>query len=261
MGRLDGNVALVTGGGSGLGRAVVARFLDEGARIGVLDRSAEKTHQLKRDFGEDILVVTGDVRSYEDNIGLVEQAVCRFGRLDTFVGCAAVQDFSPSTVDLPVGRLTDAFNEVFHTSVLGYLNGAKACARCLAINDGNIILTVSKAGCYPDGGGPLHAASKHAVVGLIQHLALELAPKVRVNGVAPGAMLVDSRDPASWDLDDHIVSPPRLGEVWTQGAAPLFLPSPEDYTSLYVLLASKADARAITGEVINCGGGAGGRRR
>jgi cis-2,3-dihydrobiphenyl-2,3-diol dehydrogenase len=257
MGWLEGNVALVTGGGSGLGRALVQRFLDEGARVGVLEKSAEKGHQLKKDFGEDVLVLTGDVRSFEDNIGLVEQAIGRFGRLDTFVGCAALWDFSTSTLDLPVDRLTEAFNEVFHTNVLGYLNGAKASARCLALNGGSIILTVSNAGFYPDGGGPLYTASKHAVVGLVKQFAFEFAPKVRVNGVAPGGMLTDLRGPAALDLDGSSVSSLPLGELLVQCTALQFLPSPEDYTGQYVLLASKENSRATTGAIINCDGGMG----
>ena len=75
---------------------------------------------------------------------------------------------------------------MFGVNVKGYLLGAKAAYRELAKTRGSIIFTVSNAGFYPCGGGPLYTASKHAVVGLIRQLAYELAPSVRVNAVAPG---------------------------------------------------------------------------
>ena len=75
MGWLEGKVALITGGGSGIGRALVERFLDEGARVGVLERSYEKVKELQEQFGDNVVVVQGDVTRLEDN----ERAVCRNG--------------------------------------------------------------------------------------------------------------------------------------------------------------------------------------
>lgn len=257
MGWLNGTAAIVTGGGSGLGNALVRRFLDEGAGVGVLERSPEKAKQLEADFGDAVVVVTGDVRSYADNVAAVEQTTARFGRLDTFIGCAAVWDFSTSLRNLPEDRITAAFDEVFQTNVMGYMNGAKASVSGLAASGGSVILTVSNAGFYPDGGGPLYTASKHAVVGLIKQLAFELAPKIRVNGVAPGGMLTDLRGPQSLDLNGSSVSDLPLGELLLQCTALQILPEPSDYTGQYVLLASKENARATTGAIINCDGGMG----
>jgi NAD(P)-dependent dehydrogenase (short-subunit alcohol dehydrogenase family) len=257
MGWLNGTAAIITGGGSGLGNALVARFLTEGSGVGILERSPEKAKQLEADFGDDIVVVTGDVRSYGDNVAVVEQTVAKFGRLDTFVGCAAVWDFSTSLRNLPADRLTAAFDEVFHTNVMGYMNGAKASVEALAASGGSVILTVSNAGYYPDGGGPLYTASKHAVVGLIKQLAFELAPKIRVNGVAPGGMLTDLRGPQSLDLGESRVADLPLGDLLKLCTALQILPEPADYTGQYVLLASKENARATTGAVINCDGGMG----
>ena len=94
MGWLEGNVAIVTGGGSGLGRALVERFIKEGARVGVLERSAERGEELRRDFGDQVEVVTGDVTTWEDNARVVEQTAARFGRLDTFIANAGIFDFT-----------------------------------------------------------------------------------------------------------------------------------------------------------------------
>jgi NAD(P)-dependent dehydrogenase (short-subunit alcohol dehydrogenase family) len=92
MGLLDGQVALVTGGGSGIGRAVVARFIDEGARVGVLDRVAARAGQLKAELGSAVVTSAGDVAQLADNKRAVAETVRAFGHLDIFVGNAGVFD-------------------------------------------------------------------------------------------------------------------------------------------------------------------------
>jgi NAD(P)-dependent dehydrogenase (short-subunit alcohol dehydrogenase family) len=80
MGWLDGQVALVTGGGSGIGRAVVARFVEEGARVGVLDRVAARAEQLQAEFGKTVVASVGDVAQLADNKRAVVETVGEFGR-------------------------------------------------------------------------------------------------------------------------------------------------------------------------------------
>ncbi|HMD66609.1 MAG TPA: SDR family NAD(P)-dependent oxidoreductase, partial [Stellaceae bacterium] len=82
MGWLDGQVALVTGGGSGIGRAVVARFVEEGARVGVLDRVPARAEQLQSEFGNAVIALTGDVAQLADNKRAVADTVRAFDRLD-----------------------------------------------------------------------------------------------------------------------------------------------------------------------------------
>jgi NAD(P)-dependent dehydrogenase (short-subunit alcohol dehydrogenase family) len=257
MGWLDDTAAVITGGGSGLGRALVDRFVAEGARVGVLERSAEKADKLRADFGGKVVVVEGDVSRYADNVAVVAETVKTFGRLDTFVGNAGIWDFSTRLVDMPEDKLDTLFDEVFHINVKGYLLGARAAIGELARTGGSVILTVSNAGFYPGGGGPLYTASKHAVRGLIAELAFEFAPKVRVNGVAPGAMLTDLRGPAGLGLAGTSIASVPLAEL-IETCTPLrTLPEPADYTGHYVLLASKANSSTATGAVINCDGGIG----
>src|SRR5712691_9189024 len=113
MGWLEGSVALVTGGGSGIGRAVVARFVEEGARVGVLERVPARAAQLRADFGEAVVASAGDVTSGEDNARAVADTVQAFGRLDVFVGNAGVFDNFLSFAELPAERLSQAFDELF----------------------------------------------------------------------------------------------------------------------------------------------------
>src|ERR1700687_678538 len=92
MGWLDGQVALVTGGGSGIGRAVVARFIEEGARVGVMERIATRADQLRSEFGDAVIGIAGDVARLADNKRAVAETVRAFGRLDIFVGNAGIFD-------------------------------------------------------------------------------------------------------------------------------------------------------------------------
>ena len=179
MGALDGEVVLLTGGASGLGRAIAERFLEEGAKLCILDRSADRLGEFAARHPGRIEPVTGDVRSAADNAGAVERAVAKFGRLDCAIGNAGIWDYSVSLDALPAERMDAAFDELFHINVKGYLHLAKAALPALVRTEGSLIFTVSNAGFDPAGGGPLYTASKHAVVGLIRQLAYELAPAVR----------------------------------------------------------------------------------
>ncbi len=203
MTRLNEQVILITGGASGLGRAIAARCLKEGARVAVLDRSEQKLGELKDALGDSVTTTVGDVRSLADNNRAVEDCLAAFGRLDCAIGNAGIWDYSTNLLDLPADKIDRAFDEVFHINVKGYLLLAKAATPALVDSRGSMIFTISNAGFYPDGGGPLYTASKHAAVGLVRQLAFELAPFVRVNGVAPGGITTDLRGPGcpsrTWD--------------------------------------------------------------
>src|SRR4051794_20101200 len=126
MGWLEGKVALITGGGSGIGRALVERFLDEGARIGVLERSGEKVKDLQKQYGNAVVVVQGDVTLLEDNERAVAETVKAFGKIDTFIGNAGIFDYFVTLPDLPKENLDKSFDQVFGVNVKGPLYGAKA---------------------------------------------------------------------------------------------------------------------------------------
>jgi cis-2,3-dihydrobiphenyl-2,3-diol dehydrogenase len=256
-GRLAGQTALITGGASGLGRAIVDRFIAEGARVAVLDRSEERLQQLKVDHPGVSLGCLGDVRSLADNVAAVTRCCEMFGQLDCVIGNAGVWDYSTALVDLPEDRIDAAFDEIFHVNVKGYLLLAKAAVPALVRSEGSLTLTISNAGFYPSGGGPLYTASKHAAVGLVRELAYELAPYVRVNGVAPGAIDTDLRGPVALGMEDRSIASLKLAE-----SAHLFvpigrLPTPQEYSGAYVMFASRSDGAPATGSVLNYDGGLG----
>ncbi|MBB3862889.1 cis-2,3-dihydrobiphenyl-2,3-diol dehydrogenase [Novosphingobium hassiacum] len=258
MNWLDDRVALITGGGSGLGSALVERFLREGARVTVLERSEDNAATLKGEFGKEVEIVMGDVTRYEDNLKAVARAVDRFGKIDTFIANAGVFDFFKSLISFPGEEISSAFDELFAINVKGGLLGARAAVPELLKTRGNIIFTVSNAGFYAGGGGPLYTASKHALVGVIRQLAHELAPKIRVNGVAPGAMQtglsgLHADGSSGRSLKDSFGFSERV-----VSSTPLRLCStPEQNCAPYVLLASNENSSPITGTIINTDGGLG----
>ena len=251
---MTGKVVLITGAGSGIGRAITERFISEGAKIVALDRFEEKLDSLVADFGNSVVTIRGDVTLIEDNERAVAKAVNAFDRLDVFVGNAGVFDGFKSLTDLSRSEVGSVFDEVFAVNVKGYLFGAKAAVPELTKTRGNMVFTASTAGFGVGGGGPVYTASKHAVVGLIRHFACELAPHIRVNGVAPGGTLTDLRSVPS--SGEGQVFPDRLmAEERGKQNTPLNIAlRPEDHVGAYLLLASD-QSRAMTGVIINSDGG------
>jgi cis-2,3-dihydrobiphenyl-2,3-diol dehydrogenase len=235
----------------------VDRFADEGASLVVLDKSSDRLSQLAQAHGDQILGVLGDVRSLDDNIAAVRAAETTFGALDCAIGNAGVWDYGTPLVDLPPDRISAAFDELFHVNVLGYLLLAKAAAPALVRSKGMLLFTVSNAGFYPGGGGPLYTASKHAVVGMIRQLAHELAPSVRVNGVAPGGIDTDLRGLSALGEANRSISALNLAK--SAGAyVPIGrLPTAAEYTGAYVFFATRGDTVPSTGSILNYDGGLG----
>ncbi len=149
MGQLEGEVALVTGGGSGLGRAVVERFVEEGARVGILEKSQEKAEAVTKALGDKVVAVQGDVTIAADNQRAVDETVKAFGKLDCLVGNAGVWDFNVNVADVPLETLATAFDELFGVNVKGYVLAARAAVPALRATNGSMIFTVSNVGFYP----------------------------------------------------------------------------------------------------------------
>jgi 2,3-dihydroxy-2,3-dihydrophenylpropionate dehydrogenase/cis-2,3-dihydrobiphenyl-2,3-diol dehydrogenase len=255
-GRLAGQVAVVTGGGSGIGRAVVDRFVAEGASVAVLELSRERGRAIEESHPAEVVVVEGDATRVGDNRAVAEAAVSRFGHLDCFIANTGFWDFGVTAESLPDDeRFDEAFDQLFALNVKALLAGSKAAIPYLRETRGSLVMTASNASLHPGGGGPLYTAAKHAVVGLVRQLAYELAPEIRVNAVAPGGMLTAlAPPPVLADAATSIADLP-MDELISIVSPLGFLPRPEDYAGWYVALASASDALTITGTVIECDGG------
>jgi NAD(P)-dependent dehydrogenase (short-subunit alcohol dehydrogenase family) len=255
---LHGKRALIVGAGSGIGRAVVDAFLAEDARITVLERDRGKCDRLRDDL-PGVPVVEGDAITREANERAVKVAVDAYGGLDTLVNCVGIFDFYRGVGDIEADDLSPAFDEMFRTNVLSHLHSVKAAVPALRVGTGaSIVLTESTSSFYPARGGVLYVASKFAVRGLVAALAHELAPQVRVNGVAPGGTLnTDLRGLASLGLDDVRLddTPNRARDMAARTPLNVALTG-ADHAWSFVFLASDR-SRGITGETVHPDGGFG----
>jgi NAD(P)-dependent dehydrogenase (short-subunit alcohol dehydrogenase family) len=250
---LEDHVVLVTGGGSGLGLGVARHCLAQGAQLAILDISPEKTAQLRAEFGGQVLVVEGDCRAtgaLERCRAAIEQ---RFGRLDALIGVQGVFDGNVRLADIPVERLDALFDELFHINVKGHLLAARIFHAMLEATGGAIVLTSSTAAYAADGGGAIYSGTKGAIRSIVNQLAFEFAPRIRVNGVAPAGIANSQlRGPKTLGLDGFRQSDiPKDKFLAKFRSISLLqeLPTPEDHGLLYAFLASRQN-RIMTGQTV-----------
>ncbi len=257
MGWLDGKRALVIGAGSGIGRAVLDAFAAEGARIAAMDVDPAKCALLAAERG-DCLVRQGDATVLADARAAVDACVTGLGGIEILVNCVGIFDFYRGLAELDADRLDDAFDEMFRVNVKSQLVCVKAALAALRRSRGSVVLTVSTSGFYPGRGGVLYVASKFAVRGCVIALAHELAPEVRVNGVAPGGTLgTVLTGLASLGLGDRKLDAAPGRDEDLKRRTPLNVAlTASDHAGSYVFLASDR-ARGITGTIVHSDGGAG----
>ena len=243
---------LITGGSSGIGRAVVHEFLKTGDHVVVLDQEKNSDPLPK-----EVTLVIGDVTSAEDNEGAVETAIDQHGSLDIFIGNAGIHDGGYGIQDLPAADLVDIVKRVFEVDVIGYLLGAKAAASELIKSRGCMIFTLSDASyeVHGIGAGIGYSIAKHGGLGLVRHLAADLAPEVRVNAVAPGGTITSLRSAQVGRGTRPVFEDPEAIKAIIRELNPLnIVLTPEQIAPLYTFLASQ-NAIGMTGEVLRPDGG------
>jgi NAD(P)-dependent dehydrogenase (short-subunit alcohol dehydrogenase family) len=256
MGWLEGRRALVVGGGSGIGRAVLGAFAAEGAQVAALERDPAKCEALAADL-PGCVTARGDATSLGDTATAVAAACRAYGGLDVLVNCVGIFDFYRGLADLG-DELDEAFDEMFRVNVKSQLVSVQAALAELRRSRGCVVLTVSTSGYYPGRGGVLYVASKFAVRGCVVALAHELAPDVRVNGVAPGGTMgTDLAGPVSMGLAGQRLGAAPGREEEMKARTPLRVAlTGDDHAGAYVYLAS-GRARGVTGTVLHSDGGTG----
>jgi len=228
---LAGKVAIVTGAGSGIGRATVHRFAAEGARVIAADRDFEAAHETCAGL-VNAEPARADVTRRED----VERLVARHGRLDVYFNNAGI----PATVK-PLDEITrEEWDAVIDVNLTALFVAAQVAAPKL--KGGTLLVTASIIANRPRPGLAAYVASKSGVIGLARALAIELAPDIRVNVINPGPANTPMLAGFGFDTDPaHALPLKRLLE-------------PEDIAGAAAYLASD-DARAITGAVFNVDAG------
>ncbi|MEL6900997.1 MAG: SDR family oxidoreductase [Cyanobacteria bacterium J06606_4] len=244
-GKLEGKVAIITGGDSGIGRAVAIAYAMEGAKVSILynanDEDAEKTKSLVEDRGGQCLTVKMDVRQPEACEDAVNKTIEAFGKLNILVNNAAFQMVHKDLEDLTIKQ----FHETFETNIFGYFHMFKAAMPHLKegdviINTGSIVGKIGKSFLVD------YASSKGAVHTFTKSLAQNLADKkIRVNSVVPGAV---------WTPNIPATMEPDQVDGFDDANAMKRAAQPEELAPSYVFLAAE-DSSFMTGALVDVTGG------
>lgn len=191
---LQGRVAIITGGGRGIGRAIAKRFIQEGARVVIAQRgraSGERTCADLAALGGEVLLVCADVASREEVEGVIQEAVARWGRIDILVNNAALLGANGPYLELT----SETWDRVIAVNLTGAFICSQLVARVMAQQGGGAIVNISSTnGRMPQPNCAAYAAAKGGLENLSRAMAIDLAPyHIRVNTVAPGP--IQSRDP------------------------------------------------------------------
>ena len=251
MTRLEGQVIVLTGAGSGIGKSVVERYVAEGARVVAVDISGERVSRLRDDLGDAVEPIAADVSSWEGNLRAVNRAVERFGQLDVFVGNAGITDGATMLEDIDGEGLESALNELFGVNVLAPLLGARRPP--------------------PPGSTGASTHLLHSPARMPQAEAYFIRPPSTRSWAWCGSSLTSSPPmsasmawlPASLPICLGGIS--ALGQSshdsvldGTGAVLPLqAVPTTESYTGVFTLLASREDSGIMTGTVITADSGLG----
>lgn len=244
-GKLKGKVALITGGDSGIGRAVAITFAKEGANVAIAylneDQDAKETQRLVEQAGKECIIIAGDIGDANFCRQMVEKTMSSFGRLDILVNNAAEQHPQESVEDISEEQL----EKTFRTNVFSMFYTVRAALPHL--QSGARIINTTSVTAYRGSGHLLdYSATKGAIVAFTRSLSQQLAERgIHVNAVAPGPV---------WTPLIPATFPPEAVEKFGTSVPLGRAGQPDEIAPSYVFLASD-DSSYMTGQVLHPNGG------
>jgi len=251
MGKLDGRVAVITGGSGGIGRAAAKRFVEEGAKVLLVDIEERALRSAVDAIGDNhSSSVCADVTSDEDTQRYVKTAVERYGRIDIYLANAGIEGNIKPIPDYPL----EVFDRVIAVNVRGVWLGLKHMIPVMAKGGGgSIVITSSTAGIHGYAGASAYVTSKHAVVGMMRTAALECAPlKIRVNTVNPAP--IETRMMRSLE-EQFVPGHPGQAKEQMQSTIPLGRYGQPDEVAEVMLFLASDQSSFCTGGIYMVDGG------
>lgn len=255
MGRLEGKVAIITGGASGIGAATARRFVEEGARVLIADLQGEVAESVAAELGTSAMAMRCNVVSEEDIEGAVSEAVRRWGRLDVMFNNAGFGGISGPIEQTTIDEYEMTMNVLLRSVFLGTKHAAP---RLCAAGGGSIVNTASVCAFEAGIGNQLYSVAKAGVVMMTKTAALELAEDgIRVNAVCPGYIttpLAAGRPIGSNSAERVEVGLQRLREANRDTQPVARAGEPVDIANMVVFLASD-ESTFVTGQAMVVDGG------
>ncbi|QUP88532.1 glucose 1-dehydrogenase [Exiguobacterium sp. PFWT01] len=247
--KLSEKTAIVTGAGSGMGRAIAKLFAQEGARVVAFDLNEDAVQAVVDEIkaaGGEALGIAGNVTNQTDIDNLVGTAKDTFGSVDILVNNAGIMDNF-----LTVGEVTDElWDKVLGVNLTGPMKLSRAAIQVMEKQNrgGVIINNASVGGLFGTRGGAAYVASKHALIGLTKNIAATHGTlgKIRANAIAPGGV--------NTNIGSTITAPSELGMRAIQGTGEAPMGEPEQIANVALFLASD-DSSFVNGDVLKADGG------
>ena len=240
--RLDGKVAIVTGGSRGIGKSIAQVFADAGAKVMITSRTEESCAEAAAEIGENVVYEAGHIGRDEDSDRVIQSTMDQFGQIDILVNNAATNPYAGKTIDVDRAR----WDKTFETNLTAPMFWTQRVWNAYMKENGGSIVNISSVGGMTT--NPIlgvYDISKAAMIHLTKQLAAEMSPQVRVNCVAPGLVKTDFAK-VLWE--------DGKGEEVAKGYPLNRLGEPEDVAWATLFLAAET-GRWVTGQTWALEGG------
>ena len=246
MNRLEGRVAIITGGNSGVGAATAMKFVKEGAKVVITARREAQLEEVAakiREVGGEVLPICSDISKAEDAVRVVAETMAKFGKIDILINNAGVLDNGLKAID---SFTDDDMNRVIDINTKGTMCMTREVSVEMAKTGYGSIVNVASVAGVMGCGGAAYVASKAAIIGLTRHTALRFAgTNIRCNSLCPGTIvtpMVAGMSPANMDMN-------IFGQMMKHNDLKVQPCFPEDVANMLLFFASD-ESRAITGQSI-----------